>query len=89
MPARVLSILMSCTGVAPGSWPVSVGASFQPLIQTGKTIFVADAHCDDGKRFIVSGEEKPTAFLELEKGTQVPVVVRWTAVGDYLAVNAV
>jgi hypothetical protein len=75
MPARVLSIFMSCTAVALGSWPASFGASFQPLIQTGKTIFVADAHCDD-KRFVVSGEEKPTAFLELEKGTQLPVVVR-------------
>ena len=28
--------------------------------------FVADAHCGDGKRFIVSADEKLTAFLELE-----------------------
>jgi hypothetical protein len=29
-------------------------------------IFVADAHRDDGKRFIVSADEKLTVFLELE-----------------------
>jgi hypothetical protein len=29
-------------------------------------IFVADAHRDDGKRFVVRADEKPTAFLELE-----------------------
>jgi len=29
-------------------------------------MFVADAHRDDGKRFVVRAEEKLTAFLELE-----------------------
>jgi hypothetical protein len=28
--------------------------------------FVADTHRDDGKRFIVSADEKLTAFVELE-----------------------
>jgi hypothetical protein len=32
----------------------------------GRTIFVADAHCDDGKRFVMHADEKLTAFLELE-----------------------
>jgi hypothetical protein len=32
----------------------------------GQTIFVADAHRDDGKRFVVRVDEKLTAFLELE-----------------------
>jgi hypothetical protein len=31
-----------------------------------RTIFVADAHRDDGKRFVVHVDEKLTAFLELE-----------------------
>jgi len=31
----------------------------------GQTIFVADAHRDDGRRFIVHADEKLTAFLEL------------------------
>jgi len=30
------------------------------------TIFVADAHRDDGKRFVVRADEILTAFLELE-----------------------
>ena len=30
------------------------------------TIFVADAHRDDGKRFVVRADEKLTAFVELE-----------------------
>jgi hypothetical protein len=32
----------------------------------GRTIFVADAHRDDGKRLVVHADEKLTAFLELE-----------------------
>jgi precorrin-6B methylase 1 len=32
----------------------------------GRTIFVADAHRDDGKRFVVRVDEKLTAFMELE-----------------------
>jgi hypothetical protein len=32
----------------------------------GRTIFVADAPRDNGKRFIVRADEKLTAFLELE-----------------------
>jgi hypothetical protein len=32
----------------------------------GRTIFVADAHCGDGKHFVVRADEKLTAFMELE-----------------------
>jgi hypothetical protein len=32
----------------------------------GRTIFIADAHRDDGKRFVVHADEKLTAFVELE-----------------------
>ena len=32
----------------------------------GRTIWIADAHRGDGKRFVVRAEEKLTAFLELE-----------------------
>jgi hypothetical protein len=32
----------------------------------GRTIFVVDAHCGDGQRFVVHADEKLTAFLELE-----------------------
>jgi hypothetical protein len=32
----------------------------------GRTIWIADAHRSDGKRFVVRADEKLTAFLELE-----------------------
>jgi hypothetical protein len=32
----------------------------------GRTIWITDAYCDDGKRFVVRADEKLTAFLELE-----------------------
>ena len=36
----------------------------------GRTIWIADAHRGDGKRFVVRAEEKLTAFLELERVTR-------------------
>jgi len=36
----------------------------------GETIFVADAHGRDGKRFVVRADELLTAFIELERATQ-------------------
>ena len=36
----------------------------------GQTIFVADAHRDNGKQFIVTADEKLTAFLELQRVTR-------------------
>jgi hypothetical protein len=33
----------------------------------GRTIWIVDAHRDDGKRFVVHAEEKVTAMLELER----------------------
>jgi hypothetical protein len=32
----------------------------------GRTIWIADANRDDGKRFVVRAGEKLTAFVELE-----------------------
>ena len=32
----------------------------------GRIIWVADAHRDDGKRFVVHADEKLTAFIELQ-----------------------
>jgi hypothetical protein len=31
-----------------------------------RTIWIADAHRDDGRRYVVHADEKLTAFLELE-----------------------
>jgi hypothetical protein len=37
----------------------------------GRTIWIADCHRDDGKRFIVHADELLTAFLELEAAIRV------------------
>jgi hypothetical protein len=34
-------------------------------------MWIVDAHRDDGRRFIVRGDEKLTAFLELERAVCV------------------
>ena len=33
----------------------------------GRTIWIVDAHRDDGRRFIVRADEKLSAFIELER----------------------
>ena len=33
----------------------------------GRTIWIVDAHRDDGQRFVVHADEKLTAFLEWER----------------------
>ena len=43
-----------------------VGATSAAIDSNGRTIWIADAHRDDGKRFIVHADEKLTAFAELE-----------------------
>jgi hypothetical protein len=40
-----------------------------------RTIWIADAHRDDGKRFIVRADEKLTAFLELESAIRRATVL--------------
>ena len=36
----------------------------------GRTIWIVDAHRDDGKRFVVRSDQMLTAFLELERVTR-------------------
>ena len=40
------------------------------LDSEGRTIWIADAHRDDGKRFVVRADEKLTAFVELESAVE-------------------
>jgi hypothetical protein len=47
--------------------PDGVGAAFRQLTSEGRTIWIVDAHRDNGKRFVVHADEKLTAFLELER----------------------
>jgi hypothetical protein len=54
-------IIADNLGKAGWSWAAS-----QRLIPTGRTIWIADAHRGDGKRFVVRADEKLTAFVELE-----------------------
>jgi hypothetical protein len=49
----------------------------------GQTIFVADAHRDNGKRFIVSADERLTAFLELERVTRLRMESQLPSVRGY------
>jgi len=37
----------------------------------GRTIWIADAHRNDGKRFVVRADEILTAFLELQLPTRL------------------
>jgi hypothetical protein len=37
------------------------------LDRQGRTIWIADAHRDDGKRYVVHADEKRTAFLKLQE----------------------
>jgi hypothetical protein len=41
-------------------------ATFPSVDSHGRTIWIADAHRDDGKGFVGRSEEKLTAFLELD-----------------------
>jgi hypothetical protein len=48
--------------------------------QRREAIWIVDAHCGDGKRFVVSADEKLTAFLELESAIRaVERPQDWTA----------
>jgi len=40
------------------------------LDSEGRTIWIADAHRGDRKRYVVRADEKLTAFLELERVTR-------------------
>ena len=40
-----------------------------PFDCEGRTIWIADAHRGNGKRFVVRADEKLTAFLKLESPT--------------------
>ena len=40
----------------------------------GRTIWIADAHHGDGKRFIVRADDKLRTFLELESAAAIQLV---------------
>jgi hypothetical protein len=40
----------------------------------GRTIWIVDAHRDDGKRYVVRADDKLTAFLEFERAVCVDLL---------------
>jgi hypothetical protein len=52
----------------------------------GRTIWIADAHRDDGQRCIVQADEKLTAFLELESAIRLARGGRTTVARERKAV---
>ena len=61
---RYWEIIADNLSKAGGSWGCVL-----VLDSRGRTIFVADAHRGDGKRFVVRADEKLTAFVEFESAT--------------------
>ena len=49
--------------LSKGGWSWGCVAT---LDREGRTIWIVDAHRDDGKRFVVRADEKLTAFVELQ-----------------------
>jgi hypothetical protein len=43
----------------------------------GRTIWIVDAHRDDGRRFIVRADEILTAFLELERAVCIHLLTEY------------
>jgi hypothetical protein len=43
----------------------------------GRTIWIVDAHRDDGKRFVVQADEKLTTFVELESAIVRVSPIAW------------
>jgi hypothetical protein len=59
--ALLLEIIADNLSKAGWSW-----GCVSAVDREGRTIWIADAHRDDGKRFVVRADEKLAAFLELE-----------------------
>jgi hypothetical protein len=62
-PARVKYWKIIADNLSKGGWSWGCVATVD---SRRRTIFVADAHRGDGKRFVVRADERLTAFVELE-----------------------
>jgi hypothetical protein len=54
----------------------------------GRTIWIADAHRGNGKRFVVHADEKLAAFVELERAIR-ETLRKVYAVGDLSRMNSI
>ena len=65
---RVYRPAVDCLNLSKAGWSWGCVSAVDSC---GRTIFVADAHRDDGKRFLVRADEKLTAFVQLESAIRV------------------
>src|SRR6266516_395077 len=66
---RVQEIIADNLSKADWSW-----GCVSAVDSEARTIWIADAHRDDGKRFVVRADEELTAFVELESAIQSPPI---------------
>jgi hypothetical protein len=59
---RIWEIIADKLSKAGCSW-----GCVSAIDSNGRTIFVVDAHCGNGKRFVARADDKLTAFLELAR----------------------
>jgi hypothetical protein len=64
VPIRDWEIIADKLSASGWSW-----GCISAVDSEGRTIWIVDAHRDDGKRFVVRSDEMLTAFLELERIT--------------------
>ena len=64
-PKRAQEIIADNLSKAGWSW-----GCVSAIDSKGRTIWIADAHRGDGKRFVVRADEKLTAFVELESAVR-------------------
>jgi hypothetical protein len=62
-PVARLSILKKRVNLSKAGWSWGCVSAVD---YNGRTIWIADAHRGDGKRFVVRADERLIAFVELE-----------------------
>jgi hypothetical protein len=67
LQAKLTSREEQALAVKPTKNPEAYDAYLRGLASNGRTIWIVDAHRDDGRRFIVHADEKLSAFVELER----------------------
>jgi hypothetical protein len=60
---RVYRTAVDCLNLSKAGPELGCGSA---VSSSGRTIWIADAHRDDGKRFVARADEKLTTFVELE-----------------------
>jgi hypothetical protein len=69
-PAKYWELVADKLSKAGWSW-----GCVSAIDSNGRTIWIADAHRDSGKRVIARADEKLTAFLELESAIRAGKVI--------------